>query len=215
MNNSQKIIYLHDYITKKKNIVPLTNNKNEWNLSVPNSSLYLRGVAFIIDLLTISLIKVSIHSAYALFLNQYFAPVNNGHKTILLEGNIILHLSLFLIIYFSYFLFTSYILNGKTLGKIAMGLKIINDDFVTNPKSLIHELTLQQCFKRSFGYLLCYLSFGTFFIFNFSSEDKRGLPDYISSSRTVSDSWLNAMSEFKNHQAEIITIDIKSLVLAA
>lgn len=220
MNEPNKIIYLQDYIAKKKNIVPFTKDhhigsSNEWNLLNPNSVLLRRGIAFFVDLLVIGLFKVSIQSAYAIFLNEYFAPIDYGHKANLVQGNIVLHLSIFLIIYFSYFLFTSYVLNGKTVGKMSMGLRIINDDFVSNLKDLNYDLTLRQCFKRSFGYLLCYLSFGTFFIFNFSSEDKRGLPDYISGSRTVSDKWLMAMSDFKNHQNETITIDIQTLSIAS
>ncbi len=61
---------------------------------------------------------------------------------------------------------------------------------------------------------MCYLSFGTFFIFNFSSEDKRGLPDYLSNSRTVSDDWLKSMLEKKQYEAEVVSIDIRSLDVA-
>jgi uncharacterized RDD family membrane protein YckC len=128
-----------------------------------------------------------------------------------INGNLVLHAVIFVAIYWSYFLYTTYVLDGKTLGKMTMGLRIINENFLQDFDQLDYKISLQNSLRRSMGYLICYLSFGTFFIFNFSSEDKRGLPDYLSGSRTVSDNWLNQMLEKKQYSTEQVTIDIQAL----
>ena len=91
----------------------------------------------------------------------------------------------------------------------------VNDHFIHDVDEKNYKLTLSQAAKRAFGYLTCYLTFGIFFIFNFASEDKRGLADYISSSRTVSDRWLKEMIEYKLHQREQLSIEISSLSVSA
>ena len=216
MKDSTNVIYLHDYIAKKKNISPLGHRKiGDLNLMEPKPELFKRTIAFGVDLMTIGLLKASTHTAYALFLSEFLGPLKGSYKSYLTQGDLLLHSSIFLIIYFSYFLFTNFVLNGKTLGKLAMGLRVIEDNFITDMDTMDSDLGLKTCFKRALGYTFCYLSFGTFFIFNFSSEDKRGLPDYTSGTRTVSDHWLLEMKDYKAHQREHIFIDIRQLKLVA
>ena len=102
-------------------------------------------------------------------------------------------------------------MNGKTLGKMAMGLTVIKENYVHNMKEDQIHLTLSESAKRAAGYLGCLLSFGVFFVFTFASEDNRGLADYLSGSRTVSDKWLKQMQEFKETQQEQVIIDISRL----
>ena len=112
-----------------------------------------------------------------------------------------------------YFLVNALIFEGSSVGKKLMGLVVINEDFTNSHIDKTHELNFMQSVQRTLGYVLCYLSFGTFFIFHFSSEDRRGLSDYLSNSRTVTTSWLKLMLEHKEFAAEVITIDIESLVV--
>lgn len=214
MKNDEKVVYLTDYIKTEENIITLTpKEKTEYSIE-PKSFLTKRVFAFGIDLATILLIKTSLHTAYALFINQFFSPLSSYQRASMIQGNISLHVLSFLAIYTSYFLYTAYILEGKTLGKMTLGLRVVSESFIQNHSQQDFHISLKDSIRRSIGYLLCYLSFGTFFIFNFSSEDKRGLPDYLSSSRTVSDDWLNKTLEKRNYEAEIITIDIHSLELS-
>lgn len=215
MTDSNKIIYLTDYIAEKKSITTMDYYGSAIELSAPKPELFKRSIALGIDFFTILLLKTMTHTTYALFINEFMAPLGDAHKSNLMEANTTVHLSTFMLIYYAYFLFNSYVLSGKTLGKMALGLRVVREDYINNMSEKNYELTLRDCFRRATGYLLCYLSFGTFFIFNFSSEDKRGLPDYISNSRTVSDKWLYQMQEFKAHQLEQVRIDIKSLELVA
>jgi uncharacterized RDD family membrane protein YckC len=208
MEKENKVVYLTDYIETNQKIKTVSKRMD---LTEPQSHLFKRIISFGVDILAISLLKISLHGAYAVFINQFFSPLNAQQRAELINGNILLHAVIFVAIYTAYFLYTSFVLDGKTLGKMTMGLRVVDEGFIQDADQMTYNISLQNSFRRSMGYLLCYLSFGTFFVFNFSSEDKRGLPDYLSSSRTVSDDWLANMLEHKQYSAETINIDIQSL----
>ena len=213
MEAKKNIIQLKDYTESHKIIsqdvlCPLGKN---FSLTPPNL-LGKRMIALGVDIATIALIKTSLHGAYAIFVSNFLAPLSQGRKLRLIEGDISLHLVTFLIIYSAYFFYTTFVLNGKTLGKMTMGLRVIDENYILKDDQITYSLDLKHSFKRALGYLICYLSFGSFFIFNFSSEDKRGLPDYLSNSRTVSDDWLNHFKFLKEQNiAEVIYIDIEAI----
>ncbi|MEX0798644.1 MAG: hypothetical protein WD025_04335, partial [Bacteriovoracaceae bacterium] len=75
--------------------------------------------------------------------------------------------------------------------------------------------TLAQAFKRAAGYLVCYFSFGAFFFFALLNEEKRGLPDFMSQTRVVSDEWLKGFKAYKKFDQDQIRININSLDKAA
>ena len=108
-------------------------------------------------------------------------------------------------------LYSLFILDGQTFGKKIFKLTTVSDDYFHNETDDSNDITLKQSFQRTAGYLACYLSFGTFFIFSMMSEDKRGLPDYLSSSRTVSLEWLKSTIAQRSAKGDIIQIDIHSL----
>lgn len=213
--NSNKVTYLADYISQKKSIVTLERQYETVNLIRPRPMLFKRSIALMLDIVSISLIKMLLHTSYALFVGHFLGPLSYSQKSFLTQANPVIHISTFVLIYYSYFLFCTYILDGKTLGKLAMGLRVVKESYIRDPEEQNICLDLRDCFRRATGYLLCYLSFGTFFIFNFSSEDKRGLADYLSQSRTVSDHWLKEMQDFKTHQTQQVFIDVQSLDLAS
>ncbi len=211
MNDENKVVSLTDYIERQEEIKTLSNKSKPLDLTVPNPHLVKRGISFMIDFMAVGIIKTAIHGAYAVFVNQFLAPVSYSRQLSLVEGNMLLHVSIFVALYFSYFLYCTVVMEGKTLGKMAMGLKVINEEFYLEATSNNYHISTSNALRRALGYVLCYLSFGTFFIFNFSSEDKRGLPDYLSSSRTVSDQWFEQTLDFKLHASEQVVIDIQSL----
>lgn len=215
MNNENKVVHLVDYIEQNKKIESVSADKLIPILGQPGPLLLKRGLAFMVDMMAIGLLKTSLDAGYGLFINQYLSPFNSATKYGLTQSNIALHLSVFVMVFLGYFLFTTAVMNGKTLGKLVMKLTIINELFVQNHFEESHELSYSQVFQRSIGYVLCYLSFGTFFVFNFSSEDKRGLSDYLSNTRTVNDEWLSQMLEHKEFSAQEVQIDIASLDQAA
>lgn len=213
MNSKENIIHLKDYTEKHKSIAQDILCPMDKNFSItPPTLLGKRMIALGVDLATIFLLKTSLHGAYAIFVSNFLAPLSQGKKLQLIEGHIGIHLITFLIIYSTYFLYTTFILNGKTLGKMAMGLRVIDENYLLKKEQKTYSLDLNRSFKRALGYVICYLSFGSFFIFNFSSEDKRGLPDYLSNSRTVSDQWLKHFQFLKDqNEADVIYIDIHSI----
>lgn len=208
MEKENKVVYLTDYIETNQKIKTLSS---KIELIEPQGHLFKRIIAFGVDIAAIGLIKMSLQGAYAIFINQFFSPLNFQQRAGLINGNLFLHAVIFVAIYTTYFLYSSFVLDGKTLGKFTMGLRVVDEGFIQDLEQMTYNISLKNSFRRSMGYLLCYLSFGTFFVFNFSSEDRRGLPDYLSSSRTVSDEWLKNMLEHKQYSAEQINIDIQSL----
>ena len=211
MKDENKVVYLTDYIESKELITTVPRESTPLNLSDPKSHLAKRGVAFAVDMLLVGVVKTGIHGAYALYVNEFLAPLSYSKKMSLIEGNLLMHGAIFISIFFAYFLYSTLILEGKTVGKMAMGLRVINESFFLNQEEMDYKLSLPNALRRSLGYVLCYLSFGTFFIFNFSSEDKRGLPDYLSNSRTVSDEWLKQSLEHREYAKEQVYIDVKTL----
>ena len=211
MEKENNVINLKNYINNQEDVVTLNHNVFSNFSKMPKANLSKRGIAFFVDLLSIGVLKTVIDSGYAIFIAQFMAPASTTMKSQLMHTNMFFQLSLFITIYCAYFLYCNFIFDGKTLGKMTMKLTTINEDFVFNFKDATHEINFNQSLKRSLGYLLCYISMGTFFIFNFSSEDKRGLSDYLSGSRTVSDDWLEQALSFKAHQLEEVTIDIYAL----
>ncbi len=214
MKNNEKVVYLTDYIENDQEISTITPHNKVEHAHGPDTHLTKRIIAFGIDLASIMIVKTSLHTAYAIFINQFFSPINGHQRAQIIQGSLRCHALTFIAIYTSYFLYTSFILDGKTLGKMTMGLRVIDEGFIQDHNQEEYRMTFQNSIRRSIGYLMCYLSFGTFFIFNFSSEDKRGLPDYLSNSRTVSDDRLKSMLEKKQYEAETVSIDIRSLDVA-
>ena len=96
-----------------------------------------------------------------------------------------------------------------------MKIRVVNQDFIFDHSQFRSNLSLKNSFQRSIGYLLCYMSFGIFFIFHFASEDKRGLPDFLSGTQTVSDEWIEFIVNARDAKAELIYLDIQKLSIAA
>lgn len=180
-----------------------------------NPSYFKKISSFILDFIFVLVIKAFITISYASFIHEYMFMLNEEQKMALVNADMTFHFSIMVLVYYCYFLFCNYTLNGKTLGKKIFSITTINDEFIFNNKSSDNSLSLAQANRRAFGYLLCYISFGTFFIFSFFSEDKRGLQDFFSSSRTVNDEWIKFIIDYKQFGTEVITIDILELERAA
>lgn len=216
MNEENKnLLFLPNVIATEKRINTFQGMRELSKKFQIYPSLWKKVVAFGIDFSTILAIQMWINFCYATFLDTYLFMLSTTQKAVLYEGSLTIQVSVLLTIYLSYFIFCNYTLEGKTLGKKIMKLRSISDDFIFDGKAKNASMTLSQAVKRSFALVVCYLSFGTFFTFSFFSEDKRGLQDISSGTRTVTDDWLNAIQEQRAYQADLIFIDIKSLKTAA
>jgi len=211
MKEENNIVHLSEYIQQNQKVESINKSLINRPESKPRSELNSRMMAFGVDFVAILFTNYLVHGAYTLFVNQFLHPIKSSSKSIILSTDMTVIVAVFLTLFASYFLYAGVVLNGKTLGKYVFKLSVINESFVINHLENTHEMTMMQALQRSAGYLTCYLSFGTFFIFNFASEDQRGLSDYLSGTRTVSDNWLNSMLEHKEFSAEEISIDIRAL----
>lgn len=215
MNDDKNVIHLADYITQNAEVEDFNIHKPLPKMGQPDTLLMKRGAALAIDFSLVAVFKTALHTSYAVFINEFFAPFSSAFKTSMSSPNMAYHVSIFLMLFAGYFVVSALILEGSSIGKKLMGLQVINEGFTTSHLEQTHELSFMQSLQRTLGYVLCYLSFGTFFVFHFSSEDRRGLSDYLSNSRTVTSSWLKLMLEHKEYAAEVVEIDINSLDEAA
>ncbi|MBD65015.1 MAG: hypothetical protein CME62_07395 [Halobacteriovoraceae bacterium] len=211
MKKEAEIINLAEHI---QNNMPIEsgNFDQSTRLSLtPEANLSSRIWAFGIDLMFVFFLNYCVYSAYAVGLEFLFPTLSNAAKLELLGGSLGLNIGVFMVSFWTYFFYSTFVMSGKTLGKKIFGLSIISEDFVLNHQEMTYKLSLKQCAQRATGYLVCYFSFGTFFVFNFASEDKRGLSDYLSGTRTVDDQWLHSTLEHRRYSAEVIRIDVRSL----
>lgn len=215
MNEENKVIHLSHYLKNNQKIESVNLDSKLEILDQPEANRSKRVAAFAIDFFAIAVINSSIHAAYALFVNQFLYAMKTQSRVMLLGDSLALQIGIFILLFGAYFLYCGVVLEGKTLGKKIMKLSIIQEAFVVNHLENDYHISMTQAAQRALGYMLCYLSCGTFFIFNFASEDSRGLSDYLSGTRTVSDNWLAQMLEHKEYASEEVTIDIRSLNKAA
>lgn len=213
--NENNIVSLVDHINKKEKVTSLTSLADPSKLKKSERILFRRFAAFAIDIMSIIVIKTAIYVAYGTFIQSFLFMLSPKQQINLINGNTALEWCVTMLLFSTYFVFSHYSLEGKSIGKKVMKITTINDKYLFTLSDKDHTPSLRAAFRRSFGYFVCYLSFGTFFGFSLFSEDKRGVPDYLSQTRTVSDEWLNSMKKFKEFESETIQIDINSLPQAA
>jgi uncharacterized RDD family membrane protein YckC len=83
-----------------------------------------------------------------------------------------------LTIMFSYFSIFYFVTNGRTFGKMLLGLSV---------KSAHEEMTLNEAMIRSFSYFVCAMTGSFLFCLPFLRKDKRSLADILSKTNVVSD----------------------------
>lgn len=146
------------------------------------SPIHHRVYAFALDIFIISIFKISLLFAAGTFTTLLMTLIPS---TFLDSSQLQLALNMFNyslipLVFISYFTFTLYFFNGSTAGKSLMKLKVI--DHNTNQQTL----SLKTSFRRSLGYFLNFLSFGSLFVINFIRKDQLGYADFYSKSATVS-----------------------------
>jgi uncharacterized RDD family membrane protein YckC len=164
-----------------------------------------------VDFSSILVIGAAIQTSYIMFVNEFLYSLKFQAKSALILENSPVQFSVFLLSFTAYFLYSLYIMDGQTFGKKVFKLRAVKDDFIFDEEIEDSEITLRESFRRTMGYLACYMSFGAFFIFSVMSEDNRGLPDYFSGTRTVSEDLIESIKLSKSQEKEAVIIDIESL----
>lgn len=205
------VIQLVDHINSKEEVSTF-NAADIGYFKIENDKITQKRIySFLIDFSVVMLMNAAVHVSYSLFVKNFMFVLNMKQQSYLISNNLPVQISIFMLIYTTYFFYSMFVLNGQTVGKMVYKLKAVSDDFIFDEENMQYDLSASQAWRRTFGYLACYLSFGTFFLFSFMSEDKRGAPDYFSQTRTVSKKWLDGMLAYKQLPHEEVKIDITSL----
>ena len=207
------VVKLIDYINSQK--VPEEVDHYEFFPLSKEKTTLRRAFAFICDFSCVLMINMMILISYATFVSNFFLPMNPTQKVSLLQMSPLMSFGIFTAVYFTYFFYCGYVLNGKSLGCHLMKLNMIDEDYPNNPESVDYQPSFMQALKRSLAYTACYFSMGLFFFLSLLHEEKRGIPDFFSKTRVVSDEWLKSFEALKDGQKEHVSIDIESLKVAA
>ncbi len=81
-------------------------------------------------------------------------------------------------IMFAYFSLFYFVTNGKTFGKMLLGLRVV---------SLQGEITLVEAMKRSISHIFCAMTGSILFALPFMRKDDKSLADIISKTYVISD----------------------------
>lgn len=191
-------------IQKEGKILPFPKNNFQENKGKQKLLLRKRTYAFLIDLYAIVLIKILMTLSYTSFFKAFFFQLPLGKQKAMLQNIQSVDLMLTPIVFFTYFLFSYFAGDGKTIGKLILKLSVASKDLKPN-----YIPNFKESFMRSFGYCLNYLSLGTLFLVPFFRKDGRGIPDMISKTSVYFDEDIKAF--FSNNEENVISIDLSSL----
>lgn len=138
-----------------------------------------RIYAFTFDMFMVGLISKLVMFTYTSFLRSFFHQLRYQVQDTLASGLPAIHFSVLMTVFFSYFFVSFYTSEGKTLGKMMFGLRVYSP---TQPRM---ALTLNESFKRTMGYLVCYATGLFLFALPLVRSDRRGLPDFFSKTEVV------------------------------
>jgi len=179
-------------------------NKNEITIphliTKPRTSskglLKKRSYAFTMDLFFITLINKGIIFTYVNFLETYLYQLPSSFQmSINQKITQVNNLSL-LFIFWGYFLFSYYMGEGKTPGKLIFGIK------VHSPHRADDHLSFKEAFMRTGGYFVgCFT--GMFLLaVPFLRKDAKGIPDFLSHTHVVSEDELEYIKSLEDHWVE-------------
>jgi len=160
------------------------------------SFLSKRSYAFAIDFFLIGLINKAVIFTYASFMKTNFFLVPT-EKQLSIMGNLDkLHFPTLLCVYWGYYILSLYMGNGQTPGKIALHLRIIDEN--GGP-----HLTMRECVMRTFGYFICTCS--GFFLLGipYFTKDSRGIPDWLSNTRVFTKDELAELEANEDHSIQL------------
>lgn len=189
---------LKDAIENEAKIIPFPNQQKPKN----NAKLLLRKrtYAFLIDLYVIVLIKVIMTLSYTTFLKAFFFQLPMAKQKMMLENLQVADMMVTPVIFFTYFFFSYFAGEGKTIGKIFLKISVVNHSQ--------SSLTLKESFMRSMGYGINYMTAGLLFLLPFFRKDARGIPDMISKTMIKMD---EELVKVENQFENVVTIETSSL----
>lgn len=194
------------HLTEDKKVLPFPNRFRHDQKSQQNHTLKKRVYAFCVDLYIIVGIKLMVTFAYTSFFKSFFFQLPHRKQQDLLDGLMVVDLSITPIIFFSYFLVSYYSGEGKSLGKIFFKLTVAKNEL-----SKDYLPTFKQAVLRTVGYMTCYLSLGTLFFLPFFRKDRRGIPDMFSGTQVYTDHEIYLHFAEKDSSAEVIPLTTETV----
>lgn len=142
-----------------------------------------RVMAFTIDLFCIVFTAKILALSYSLFLRTFAYPLYNSIGSTLPHLSAALEAVGMLALYGAYFFLCLYLSQGKTLGKVVMGLRVVS-------RETPGEYTLWQAIGRTSGYYVGYFTGMVVFGLCLTNRRQAGLHDWLSDSQVISeDQW--------------------------
>lgn len=136
-----------------------------------------RMYAFGVDVFVAVLAGKALMLCYILFVGKYlqaFGPLSHQKLFNHLDA---IHFFVLHLVFWSYRALCLYAGGGRTLGKLALGLR------VRSRKRDHPRLWMEECFLRAFGHLLCLMGGMLPYLLVFFNKEGLGLPDLVSGSR--------------------------------
>lgn len=148
-----------------------------------------RAMAFGVDFILFSVIKLGLISAYAHFMRTFFYQMPFPLQQKVTLGVYATNFALSMTLFWGYFIFCYWMCEGKTFGKYLFELRVVSQAKEEN------HLTLPEIIARTFGYFAAFMSFGALFLINFVREDKQGVADFLSRTKTIPDEFMKSQEE--------------------
>ncbi len=134
--------------------------------------LNMRTTAFLFDLVMVLIGDKLCMIYYTAFLENYFLTIPKAVQDYLFIRLNKLEIIIFAIIFWGYFTFCNFMMDGQTPGKVLLHLKVVNGDF--------SPLTFRQSLLRTLGQFVCYFSGSFLFLFPWFNKEQKGIADWLS-----------------------------------
>ncbi len=184
MESENKVIHLHEYLNQrpKESVTSFTAKKIK-------AQLFKRFVAFSTDIFVIGMLKIGFVATYDKFLKTFFFTLPSSKIDAIWERFYVIDPLISISLFYGYFIFCYYSLNGKSIGKKWMKLTVVQDNF-RDGMMVSQYPGIREAFLRATGYLMGYTTAGLLFLVPFMRTDRRGVQDFLSQTVTLEDNQL-------------------------
>lgn len=137
-----------------------------------------RVQAFTVDMFVIVLANYALMTSFTQFIKTVFFHFSFKTQFFFIHKLNTINSVTILSLMFSYFSIFYFVTNGKTFGKMLVGLKV---------KSASEEMTLPEAMKRSFSYIVCAMTGSFLFTIPYFRKDQKSLADIFSKTSVIFD----------------------------
>jgi uncharacterized RDD family membrane protein YckC len=162
------------------------------------SNANARFFAYITDLFCIGIIQKLLVIQYMGYMGQFYSKIPTLMKLQLSKGSEHINWEVFTLVFLTYFFFSFLLSNGKTIGNLIFGLRLVDKNSIDTRL----ELTPWRIAARAFTYLFNNTVFYLPFLINLVTKSNRGIEDWFSGTVTLKDEEINQIVESSTHLIE-------------